>query len=198
MPDAVLDLPSLAADAAGISLGIRGFHFGADGMSLLYDVAPSFDDWRLCGEYLRGVERQVQFWIGDWVNYGRAHYGDDAEQGIATDVETIAAQATGWKPETVEQYARVARQVPPMNRDPDLPFAHHREVADRPIEDQRRWLKKAKDENLTTERLRLALKAETSPQADQVCWLVVRCTSPQDRETLAARLRVEGREVKES
>lgn len=180
-----------------VEIGIRGFCFNGAGMSLLYEAPPTFDDWQLCGEFLRGVERQVQFWIGDWVNYGRTHYGELAEQGIANDVETLAAEATGWKPETVAQYARVARQVPPMNRDPDLPFAHHREVADRPVDEQRTWLQRAKTENLSTERLRHALRADADPAADTTCWLVVRCADVDDRDALASRLRVEGREVKE-
>lgn len=184
-------------EGSRVEVGIRGFQFSADGMSLLYDAPPSFEDWQLCGEFLRGVERQVQFWIGDWVNYGRDHFGELAEQGIATDVETMAAEATGWKPETVAQYARVARQVPPMNRDPDLPFAHHREVADKPIDEQRTWLRKAKAENLSTERLRLALKADGDPTADRAVWLVVKCSDADDRDALASRLRAEGREVKE-
>lgn len=178
------------------------FHFGPEGLRI--SVAPrgrmgdpTFEDWQACGLRLRGIERQIQFWIGDWVNYGRARWGEAAEQGIATDIETIASEATGWKPETVEQYARVARQVPAERRDPDLSFGHHREVADRPADEQARWLATAKTENLSTDKLRRAIKAETTPDADQTVWLVVSCRSFEDREALRDRLRAEGRETKE-
>jgi hypothetical protein len=120
-----------------------------------------------------------------------------AEQGIATDFEEQAAEATGWKPETIDQYARVARQIPASRRDPDLSYAHHREVADRPPAEQTLWLARAKNENMSTDRLRYALKADTDPDADQHVWLLVRCSDPDDRDALASRLRVEGREVKQ-
>jgi hypothetical protein len=179
-----------------MGLGFCGFYFDLNGISHLYDYAPSFDEWQQAGIELRQIERHVQFWIGDWVNYGRERWPDQADQGIATDAEIVAAEATGWKPETIDQYARVARQVPPANRHPDLTFSHHREVADRPVMDQKPWLDKAKAENWTTDKLRIELKRTTAPQ-DQTCWLVVRCSDPDDRDALASRLRVEGREVKQ-
>ena len=178
-------------------LGFCGFYFDEHGLSVQYEGhPPSFDDWQRAGEQLRAIERHVQFWIGDWVNYGRDRWGEHAEQGMADDGEILAAEATGWKPATIDQYARVARQVPPANRDPDLPFSHHREVADKPVEAQWPWLQKAKGENWTAERLRAELKREATPTADESCWIVVRCTSPADREALASRLVSEGREVK--
>ena len=176
-------------------LQFGSFFFGPEGMAVTGH--PSFAEWQACGFWLRRVERQIQFFIGDFVNYGRARWGESAEQGIATDIETIASEATGWKPETVDQYARVARQVPAERRDPDLSFGHHREVADRPADEQARWLATAKTENMSTDKLRRAIKAETTPEADQTCWLVVRCADPNDREALRDRLRAEGRETKE-
>lgn len=170
------------------------FRFGPLGLEATADV--SFEEWQDCGIWLRGIERSIQFWVGDFVNYGRDHFGEQAEQGIASETEILAAEATGWKPATVEQYARVARQVPPANRDPDLPFSHHREVADKPEAEQRPWLTRAKAENWSTEKLRTELKREAQPQADTTCWIVVRCSSPEDRDALRDRLVTEGREVK--
>lgn len=175
-------------------LGFCGFYFDDRGISHLYDEAPSFEQWQQAGVQLREIERHVQFWIGDWVNYGRARWGEQAEQGLAEDVEILAAEATGWKPATVEQYARVARQVAPERRDPALPFSVHREVADLPPDQQTAWLARTKAENLSSDRLRGALKAERT--GDTACWIVVRCADEADREALRTRLAAEGREVK--
>lgn len=169
------------------------FHFGPSGMTQLTRDA-TFADWQACGEHLRGIERQIQFWIGDWVNYGRERWGEAAEQGIASEAEVLAAEATGWKPETVEQYARVARQVAPDRRDPDLSYSHHREVSDLPPAEQAAWLARAKGENLSRDGLRHAIRQERTQ--DRTCWLVVRCADEDDREALSARLAAEGREVK--
>jgi len=182
--------------APALTLTVHGFEFTEAGLSPLPPGAqPTFEDWQEAGEWLRGVERHIQFWIGDWVNYGRERWGEQAEQGIASEVETLAAEATGWKPATVDQYARVARQVPPENRDAALPFGHHREVADKPLAEQRPWLAKAKTENWSTSRLRAELQ-RAEPEADTTCWIVVRCKNPEDREALRDRLVGEGREVK--
>lgn len=180
--------------APDVTLEFGPFHFGPSGLVQLTRDA-TFQDWQACGEWLRGVERRVQFWIGDWVNYGRARWGEAAEQGVASEAEVLAAEATGWKPETVEQYARVARQVPPERRDPDLPFSHHREVADLPPAQQAAWLARAKDENLSTDRLRGALRRERA-DAPRTVWLVVACRDEEDREALRGRMAAEGREVK--
>lgn len=189
--DAVADAVEPIAPPFEVEYG--HFRFGPRGMEV--GAGASFEAWQECGVWLRGVHRQIQMWLGDWINYGRAHYGELAEQGIATDFEQRAAEAMGWKPETIDQVARVARQVPAARRDPDLPFSHHREVADLPPADQTFWLARAKNENMSTERLRLALKAEKAP-ADTSCWLIVRCASDADREALRDRMAAEGREVK--
>jgi len=177
-------------------IGFCGFYFDQTGIGHLYDEAPTFEQWQAAGEQLREIERHVQFWIGDWINYGRERWPELVEQGMATDAEIVAAEATGWKPATIEQYARVARQVPPANRDPDLPFSLHREVADKPIEEQWPWLTRAKAQNWTTDRLRHELRRDAKPDADTTCWIVVRCTDPDDRDKLRDRLINEGREVK--
>lgn len=190
----------LSSTASDVTLRFGRFFFGPTGMSVNegreHESAPSFEAWQSCGEWLRGVERRVQFWIGDWVNYGRERWGERSEQGIATEAEALASEATGWKPETVEQYARVARQVAPERRVADLPFSHHREVADLPPAEQTTWLARAQDENLSTDRLRAKLREAKGGEVDRTCWVVVRCADEEDREKLVSMLRGLGREVK--
>ena len=36
---------------------------------------PSFTEWEECGAVLRQIEGTVQWWIGDWLNFGESVYG---------------------------------------------------------------------------------------------------------------------------
>lgn len=192
-----------AADAAVdtvplLALAVCGpFLFDStSGMQIASEAAPTFDEWQECGRWLRELERRVQFYLGDWINYGRDRWGEAAEQGVLTAREHEAAEAAGWKPATLDQYARVARQVPPERRDPDLSFGHHREVADKPAAEQGEWLGRAKRNNWSVDTLRRELKRADQPEAPQACWLIVRCATPEDRDALVQRMQAEGREVK--
>lgn len=167
------------------------FEFSATGMRVLRPA--SFEEWQAVGDWLRVLEKSVSWWIADWVRYGEMTYEEQSAQALSAR-EGEAAQATGWTPETIKQYSRIAAQVPPTSRDPDLTFSHHREVADLPPADQQVWLKRAKDEDWSCTRLRGELRTALKPEAR--CWLLVACKDAADRDTLMDSLRMAGREVK--
>jgi hypothetical protein len=173
-------------------LTVGKFTFAVTGMSVT--GTPSYEEWDSTGVWLRTVRESIHWWVSDWINYGERMFGEQAAQGMSDERQQQAANATGWKPETIQQYARVGRQVPPENRDAGLTFSHHREVADLPVQEQTAWLKKAKDEDWTTDRLRSELKQTV--KKDTTCWLLVSCIDQNDREYLASTLRVDGRTVK--
>lgn len=79
---------------------------------------PTFKAWEKCGLLLTQMEGAIQFWIGDWLNYGERAYGEKYAQAID------ASQAAVWR-----QYAYVARAVEMSTRVDNLPWTHHREVA---------------------------------------------------------------------
>jgi hypothetical protein len=168
------------------------FTFGVTGMSVV--GTPSYEEWDSTGVWLRTVRESIHWWIADWVNYGERQYGERAAQGMSDERQQLAANATGWKPETVQQYARISRQVPIENRDAGLSFSHHREVADLPVDEQQSWLQKAKSGDWSTDRLRSELNSTT--KKDTTCWLLVACKDQDDREFLASTMRVDGRAVK--
>src|SRR5437667_7006511 len=86
--------------------------------ALVVQGTPTFDEWEHCGTVLRRIEGAVQFWIGDWLNYGEHAYGEKYAQAVN---ET---QADTWK-----NYAWVSHQVKKSTRVDDLSWSHHREVA---------------------------------------------------------------------
>lgn len=93
-----------------------------------------FDTWEQIGNTLQVMEGSVQWWIGDWLNYGEKVYGEKYAQAINEK------QADTWK-----QYAWVASSVEKCTRVHNLPWSHHREVASLPPNEQTQWLSKAAD-----------------------------------------------------
>lgn len=152
----------------------------------------SFDDWSGIGVWLEQADKAIQWWIGDWMNYGEERFGEQFAQAI---------EATGWAIATIRQYAWVCAKVPPKNRRPDLTFFHHREVADLPVDDQAAWLDKAiagdndGADPWSSDRLRREIKSKAKGGAVKI-WVMVAATDQEDAESLCTKFKAEGREAK--
>jgi hypothetical protein len=118
-----------------------------------FDSAIDFAKWIEAGKRLLGVSACVNWWIGDWLNFGEKRYGDKyklaAEQ---LDIDT----AVLWN------YAYIASAVETSTRVEDLSWSHHREVAPLNSTQQTFWLAKAQSEKWTVSELRQALRAENA------------------------------------
>ena len=110
-----------------------------------------------CGRSLGTVGRACGWWLGDWVRYGNARYGERYK---------LAAQITGYDPQTLMNMAYVASRFDFSRRREGLSFSHHAELAALPEGDQERWLDTAAAERLSVRALREALrKARQEPQS---------------------------------
>src|SRR5262245_17774119 len=67
----------------------------------------TFADWDRLGQRLRDIEGAVQWWIGDWLNYGERTYGETYKQAKAI---------TRFEVQTLKNYAWVAKKFPPSLR----------------------------------------------------------------------------------
>lgn len=176
---------SATATESDVVVALFGFELARTGLRPVdLHKPPSRQNWEQLGEYLKWMDGAIQWLIGDWINYGEAHFSEKAAQAV---------DATGWQLDTVQQCARVAAQVPPSRRSPDLSWTHHREVADLEPKAQTAALKLALDEDLSSHALRARLR-KTKPE--QSCWLVVSCKDESDRQRLQKRLELEGRACK--
>lgn len=120
--------------------GLTFGHFQLTPTGLVVSGKPSFDEWQLCGDRLKVIEGAVQFWIGDWLNFGEPAYGEKYSQAIDQ------TQADTWR-----HYAWVSEKVGLCIRIHNLSWSHHLQVAkfsDRP-ELQRQLLEKAEAEQLS-------------------------------------------------
>lgn len=98
----------------------------------------SFDHWARIGRQLQLAELAVQWWIGDWLNYGETRYGDKYTQAV---------EEFGRKKQTLMNYAYVARRIEISRRREIVDFSTHVEVASLEPEDQEKVLAKAAKEH---------------------------------------------------
>jgi hypothetical protein len=94
----------------------------------------SLDDWAATGKLLGRVDKAARWWIGTWINYGADHFGEKHAQFV---------DACGYAPHTLTNLARVAREVPVLERRPELEWSHHEAVVGLGPEDRVRILDQA-------------------------------------------------------
>jgi signal transduction histidine kinase len=113
--------------------------------------ALSFAEWIAQGRKLGQVGRSVGWWIGDWLNFGNAAYGERYAR---------AARITGYDAQTLMNMTYVASRIEPARRREGLSWTHHAEVASLGVADQERWLTRAEQERLATRCLREEIRRE--------------------------------------
>jgi hypothetical protein len=112
----------------------------------------SFEDWAGVGKSLAKASRSLQWWIGDWLNYGVKEYGD--RRALAVDHATMF----GLQAETLRGCMHVAEKV--VARATSLSWSHHREVCGLSPKEQKHWLKQAEVNAWSVSELRQALRQE--------------------------------------
>lgn len=135
----------------------------------------SFDEWQDFGQGLQRVEGAIQWWIGDWINYGERAYGEKYAQAI---------EATELAYDTLRQYAWVASNVQMLFRNNKLSWTHHYAVAKCEPDEQRYWLDRAEKEGWSVAELRRMMKQQPWLSSESNEWF----TPPQYVEAARAVL----------
>lgn len=104
----------------------------------------SFDAWVNIQARLYTVQEASNWWIGDWVVFGEAHYGEAFSQGIP-DKDREHIQQCAW----VAQRVSVDRRRPPHV----LSWTHHRVVAGLEPEQQEQMLQQAVEQGWSVREL---------------------------------------------
>lgn len=132
-----------------------GLNFAAD----IGEVTPvswqpptslTFEEWTAIGNTLQQVGASLNWWIGDWLNYGEHKWGEMYAQ--ATEITHLAA-------ETLMTAKWVAGSVNSSIRIEKLSWTHHRYVAHLPPAEQAEWLELAAANGWRSKQLRDAIKA---------------------------------------
>lgn len=115
-------------------------HTQRTGLELPPDLSEN--EWKQVGHNLCRCKESLQFWIGDWVNYGQSAYFKNYDEVM--DVFAKEGKGDyGYEKTTLENFASVAKHVPISLRREKLTFGHHAVVAGMEAIDQDVWLAKA-------------------------------------------------------
>jgi N6-adenosine-specific RNA methylase IME4 len=149
-------LQQLAA-AQGLAVNDKGElvlnGFTLSPTALVPDGSPSFEEWDVVGSILRYFHTGMQFWLGDWMNFGEKRYGEKYSQAL---------EASGYELKTLQTYAWVANKVKPAQRVEAIPYGHYvNGLAGLDESDQARWVKKLLDNpEMTRAEFQKELRAE--------------------------------------
>jgi hypothetical protein len=111
----------------------------------------SFAEWMEHGRRLGRLGRGIGWWIGDWLRFGNAAYGERYAP---------AARATGYDRQSLMNMVYVASSIEPSRRRENLSWSHHAEIAALEPADQDRWLERAERDRLSVRCLREAMRNE--------------------------------------
>ena len=97
------------------------------------EVSPDtpFEVWREATEGWIEASESVQIIVGDLLNFGEAHYGDDF------------AQVIGRSERTLQNWKSICNRVPISSRREGLEISHLSAVKSLPPEKQEEWLERA-------------------------------------------------------
>jgi hypothetical protein len=109
--------------------------------------------WVACGKRLVAVRSASSWWIGDWMRYGNAHYGE--KYGAAS-------LATGYDRQTLMNLAYVASRFPVERRRANVSWSHHAELAALTEAEQEAWLDRIERDRLSVRSLREETRRELS------------------------------------
>jgi len=106
--------------------------------------------WLEHGRRFGALGRSVAWWIGDWLIYGNARYGERYVR---------AARVTGYDPQSLMNMVYVASRFALERRREALSWSHHAEVAALSRAEQERWLELAARERMSVRSLRAELRS---------------------------------------
>ena len=124
-------------DVAQLSSNL-GRYFHLTRTSLVIDGEPPLSVWKEAGKSLGKIQGAVQWWIGDWLNYGEKKYREMYAQAL---------KETEMKYGTLADLKYVASRIESSRRRENLTWAHHREVAPMESDEQDKWLDLAEKGN---------------------------------------------------
>ena len=101
---------------------------------------PSFEEWEEVGHFLKKATVACILWLGDWINYGQARFGEKYQQAILR---------TGLDYGTLRNAAYTARRIDLSDRSDKLSYKHHELVAPLPRFAQQELLREAERRSLS-------------------------------------------------
>lgn len=114
-------------------------------------ASMSVSEWTAHGRRLGVMGRGVGWWLGDWLRFGNAAYGERYGP---------AARITGYDKQSLMNMVYVASRVEQPRRRAKLSWSHHAEVAAFEPAAQDDWLDRAEHDQLSVRCLREAIRTQ--------------------------------------
>jgi hypothetical protein len=125
----------------------QGFKLHSTGLEAI--GKPTFEQWEDVGNFLKKSNKCVQFWIGDWLNYGENNFGEKYTQALDELDYTYGG---------LRNMSYVAEKVDLSRRHDNLSFSHHQDVAMLEPKEQEVLLSMSEDEGMSKSELRSEVK----------------------------------------
>jgi hypothetical protein len=106
-------------------------------------------EWSALGRRFGEIGRCSQWWLGDWINYGNARFGERY---------TRAVKLTGYDVQSLMNMVYVASRFDISRRRENLSWSHHSTVAALDVASQDHWLARASADKLSVADLRAELR----------------------------------------
>jgi len=113
-------------------------------------------EWVDQGQRISMMGRSAGWWIGDWLRYGNARYGEKYAR---------AMRITGYDAQTLMNMVWVSSRVDISRRRENLSWSHHAEVAPLDLLTQERLLNHAEAERLSVRDVRELVRVERRAKA---------------------------------
>lgn len=124
------------------------YHFNGNNLYLADDL--SFDDWEAIGKVLQFLAKNIQFALGDWLNYGERAYGEKYVQAVNETEYTYG---------TLRNFASIAGLIEPSRRRYNVFFGHYSAVASLDADAQDALLREAEEKDLKVWQTRASVNA---------------------------------------
>lgn len=131
MPAAAEDraAPPPPEDMIPATLSVRIPGAATTRTSLLLRPGLGLGEWGRIGQFLLAFGSVTQWWIGDWLNFGKRAFGSKYSQAVDE------SQGKTWR-----NYAWVASRFEPSRRRDNLTWSVHAEIASIKSEADRHWV----------------------------------------------------------
>ncbi len=106
---------------------------------------PTFEQWQECGNFIKKANGASHLWLGDWLNYGEAHYQEDYTQAI---------DATGYDYHTLRRDKYTTERIPFERRRSNIDISIYHEIAPFEEKEQERLLDIVEKTKMTIQQLR--------------------------------------------
>jgi hypothetical protein len=128
---------------------LAGARTGLTRVAWMPRAGIGLEEWSAVGRRFGEIGRCSQWWLGDWIHYGNARFGERYARAV---------KLTGYDAQSLMNMVYVASRFEISRRREKLSWSHHAALAALDLESQEHWLDRAMAERLSVADLRIELR----------------------------------------